>query len=254
MYIARSAWRSRSSGSVVLSEVMAAPMLARITTCRPWNSNGERSASRIRSAARRVPASSVSSSRIANSSPPNRAVVSSGRITARRRSATATSSWSPASCPSESLTVLKSSRSEKRTDTAPVAASLPGQRVRDAVAEEGAVGEAGQRVVEGLVLELHLELLAQRDVVHQRAEVDVVAAPHRPDGQLGQELVAVPVQRRDLDPLADQATLAGGQVAGHPGAVRRALRDRDDAVLERLAQRLLAGPAEGRLRLARSSR
>ncbi len=119
MYIARSAWRSRSSGSVWLSEVTAAPMLACITTWRPWNSNGERSDSRIRSAARRVPSSVVSSSRIANSSPPKRAVVSSGRMTARSRSATATSSWSPASWPRLSFTVLKSSRSEKSTETAP---------------------------------------------------------------------------------------------------------------------------------------
>ena len=121
-----------------------------------------------------------------------------------------------------------------------VAARLPGERVRDTVAEEGAVGEAGQRVVEGLVLELHLELLAQRDVVDERTEVDVVAGPHRPDGQLGQELVAVLVHGRDLDPLADQATLAGGQVVGHPGSVRRTRGDRDDAFVERLAHRLLA--------------
>src|SRR4029079_10810960 len=72
---------------------------------------------------------------------------------------------------------------------------------------------------------------------------------HWPDGQFGQEFVAVLVHRRDLDPLADQATLAGGQVSGHARTGGGPSGNRDDASLERLAQCLLAGPAEGCLGL-----
>ena len=84
------------------------------------------------------------------------------------------------------------------------------------VAEEGAVGESGQGVVEGLVLELLLELLAERDVVYERAEVDVLATPDRPDGQLRQELVAIamqgPLTTIDADESVDEivTALTGG--------------------------------------------
>ena len=47
-----------------------------------------------------------------------------------------------------------------------VLAALGGERVTDAVAEQGAVGQAGEDVVEGLVLELGLEGLALADVAH----------------------------------------------------------------------------------------
>ena len=103
--------------------------------------------------------------------------------------------------------------------------------------------------MEGLVLQLQLELLAQRDVVDQGAEPDRVAAADRPDGQLSQELVPVAMQRGHLDALADQPALSGGQVAGHAGAMGGALRDRDDELLQRLAERIVTGPAEGLLRL-----
>ena len=71
------------------------------------------------------------------------------------------SSSSPASWPSVSLTVLKSSRSRNSTATLLAA---PRQGVRQPVAEEGPVGEPGERVVERLPLELVLQLLplAQR--------------------------------------------------------------------------------------------
>ena len=61
--------------------------------------------------------SSTSSIRTANSSPPNRAAVSPARRQPRNRSATATSSSSPAVCPRPSLTVLNSSRSMNSTAT-----------------------------------------------------------------------------------------------------------------------------------------
>ena len=88
----------------------------------------------------------------------------SGAATRRRRSATATSSSSPAACPEPSLTALKSSRSTNSTATGVGAAVGAGQRVVEPVGEQRAVGQAGQRVVEGVVLQLGLELLLRGDV------------------------------------------------------------------------------------------
>ena len=61
------------------------------------------------------PAASVSRSRTANSSPPRRAGVSCGRTAPWIRSATCTSSSSPAACPQLSFTTLNRSRSRNRT-------------------------------------------------------------------------------------------------------------------------------------------
>jgi hypothetical protein len=60
-------------------------------------------------------APSRSDSSSTNSSPPSRARVSSARSTLLSRSVTAISSWSPASWPCRSLTVLNPSRSRKQT-------------------------------------------------------------------------------------------------------------------------------------------
>jgi hypothetical protein len=85
----------------------------------PFQAKGLRSWSTTRSAtsvASLAPA--TSSSITANSSPPRRATVSSGRMQARRLLEIATNNWSPASWPRESLTRLKSSRSTNRIATA----------------------------------------------------------------------------------------------------------------------------------------
>ena len=42
---------------------------------------------------------------------------------------------------------------------------VPGQRVVQALGEQGAVGETGERVVQGAVAELGLQELAVRDVL-----------------------------------------------------------------------------------------
>ena len=83
-----------------------------------------------------------------------------GRTHSRRRSATAISSSSPAACPRLSLKVLKSSRSMNSTATSRGAG---GQRVLHAVDEQRAVREVGERVVEGLVVQLLLELAQLQD-------------------------------------------------------------------------------------------
>ena len=117
--------------------------------------------------ARRATAASgseIPSIMTANSSPPSRAHVSSGRRQLSSRRATSISSSSPAAWPRLSLTVLKSSRSTKRTANRFWRRTPAVERVADAVGEERAVREPGQRVVERLVAELRLEPPALGDV------------------------------------------------------------------------------------------
>ena len=81
-----------------------------------------------------------------------------GRTQVMSRSATATSSSSPTAWPRLSLTVLKSSRSMNSTrDAGAVVGARHG--VGDPFAEQRAVGQTGQRVVERLVRELVLDAL-----------------------------------------------------------------------------------------------
>ena len=134
-------------------------------------------------------------------------MVSLGRRTRRSRSATATSSSSPAECPAPSLTALKSSRSTNRTATGVALPVGAGQGVLEPVGEQRAVGQAGEGVVEGVVLELRLELLLGGDVaggdddgadvgVAQQVGVDAlhvpVAAVPVPQPQVGGRAGLVP--------------------------------------------------------------
>ena len=140
-----------------------------------------------------------SSSRIANSSPPSRAAVSAARSAFFSRSPTSSRSPSPAAWPSESLIVLKSSMSMNSTAIGLPVALLSLDGVQHAVAEQRAVREVGDRVVERLVLQLLLELLALRDVtgveddpLHVR-----VVQQARAEG-LGGQVRAVPMLQAEL--------------------------------------------------------
>ena len=107
----------------------------------------DRARSARRSRSRRArPA--MSSSRIPNSSPPNRATVSLGRSAWRRRGAAAASSSSPTWWPRLSLTSLKRSRSRNRIAASESLAAEPRERVLEAVDEQHAVGQPGERVVQ----------------------------------------------------------------------------------------------------------
>ena len=91
------------------------------------------------------------------------------RPRAGRRSAgcaTSCSSRSPSACPRVSLIDLKSSRSTNSTPTCASARAPRVERVLDAVVEERAVGQPGERVVERAVAQLLLEGLAVLDVAH----------------------------------------------------------------------------------------
>ena len=96
---------------------------------------------------------------------PRRGVAWRARTSAIRI-ATARSSSSPLEWPRLSLIVLKSSRSRNSTATGMAVPSRSGERVREPILEQGAVGKAGQRIVECLVAQLVLERLSLRDVAH----------------------------------------------------------------------------------------
>ena len=83
-----------------------------------------------------------------NSSPPSRATIASPTL-APRRAATARSSSSPTGWPSVSLTALKLSRSTQSKASAAAAPLGLLELEVEMLAEEGAVGQAGQAVVEG---------------------------------------------------------------------------------------------------------
>ena len=146
---------------------------------------------------------SMSSSSTANSSPPNRAAVSVGRSAASSRSPTSRST-----CVSDGMAEAVVDRLEvvevdEHDAHRRALLRAPRQCVRDAVGEEGAVREPGDRVVERLVGELALERLALADVARVQddaADVLVVDQVGVPDLEL--ELGAVAVHQRALERVA----------------------------------------------------
>ena len=104
-----------------------------------------------------------SSSMTTNSSPPSRATVSPSRTHAARRWATCCSSRSPMSWPRVSLRVLKLSRS--MNSSAPCRCAGAGSdRLVQPVDQQAAVGQTGQRIEEGQLLDSLFRLLALGDV------------------------------------------------------------------------------------------
>ncbi len=112
-YIVMSALRSTSAGVRSLARPSTMPMLPRTDSSRPSSRIGVERAVRMRTASS-VTCCSVSEPvvRATNSSPPRRATTSPGPVAQLcSRSATSTSSRSPAEWPRLSLTALKPSRS-----------------------------------------------------------------------------------------------------------------------------------------------
>ena len=111
-----------------------------------------------------------SSSRIANSSPDSRATMSGPRTQSSSRRETSRSTASPARWPRLSLNSLK--RSTSRYSRAKACRGLRCwlDSARSSRSRRySAVGQAGQRVVHDLVLELGLDLFAHRDLAAQFA-------------------------------------------------------------------------------------
>ena len=96
------------------------------------------------------------------------------------------SSSSPAWWPMVSLTALKPSRSMKSTAVPRSVARRPAERLADALGEQGAVGQVGERVVLGVVLQLRLQAHPFGDVPAVEDQAALVAV----DGGLDVEPVA----------------------------------------------------------------
>ena len=149
----------------------------------------------MRSAMITAPPVSPSATRMPNSSPPSRTARSVGRRHSVRRFPTAHSSSSPAAWPSESLTVLKSSRSTNRMAGAhpavasAVSASLSRSRKRARLPSP----------VSDVVIRLMAQPLLQLGELRQRAaELPVLEGHRRVVGKRLEELQVLAHERRDV--------------------------------------------------------
>ena len=120
-YMATSARRS-SSAMPPLDGATEIPPLASTLIRMPSSSNGScRAASRVSARCAATAGAGRPRRSTANSSPPRRATRSLAWAAPRNRSATCTSTWSPAACPSVSLTSLKWLRSISTSAVTPSA-------------------------------------------------------------------------------------------------------------------------------------
>src|ERR1039458_7245413 len=111
-----------------------------------------------------------------NSSPPRRATVSACRDRSESLRPTSASTWSPASCPNESLIFLKWSKSTNRTARRPGCRSKRCKSLGKPVHQGGPVREPGHRVVQDLVSESLLRLDLCRHVAGNAERADDLAA------------------------------------------------------------------------------
>ena len=130
------------------------PRLALTYQSRSPRANGARSSARIRSAVRRASSTPPIPSRmIPNSSPPKRATVSPGRRQRWSRSPTRDEERVADGVAEALVDHLEPVEVEQdQGDRVVVALAGPGERVGDAVGQEVAVRQAGDRVVEGAAL------------------------------------------------------------------------------------------------------
>ena len=188
------------------------------------------------------------SSRTANSSPPSRAAVSTGRRVPPSRCADGHQQLVARPVPQavvDRLEVVEIQEQDGQRRLAQPAGAI--ERVLDPIGEERPVGEPGQRIVQRLVAQLCLELLAGRDVVDEGVETDRSTALRRPDRELHRELVAVAMDRIQLHPSRQDASLARLGVPAQSLAVGCTLLLRDDELRQLDADRLGTRPSEGHL-------
>ena len=121
--------------------------------------------------------------RTANSSPPSRAAVSEGRRQPAEGGGHPLEEGVPLAVPEAVVHGLEVVEVDEEHGQVRARALVAGQGVVEAVLEEGLVGQAGQRVVEGPVGQLVLEPLAVGDVAeaHDPAD-DATVHPLRPAG------------------------------------------------------------------------
>ena len=121
--------------------------------------------------------------------------------------------------------VLKSSRSRKITAGVRVVAPGARDRLADLLGEHRAVGQAGDGVVERLVRELGLELLALADVAGvEQDPADVLVVDQVGEQDLELARLAVAAGQRALERLDALTGRGGGDAAARAGRGRRRRR------------------------------
>ena len=169
-YIAMSACRSSSLG-LVAGAPSAMPMLARTGSSWPSASTGWRRASTIRSAARSAAAGSAPSSTTTNSSPPSRATVSPGADSRDQPLGDRDQQQVADLVPEGVVDHLEVVQVDQRHVDRAVAGR--GQRGLQPLVEEHPVGQLGQRVVGGAVV----EPLEQPAVLAEREHLPATPRP-----------------------------------------------------------------------------
>ena len=224
-YMAASALRSRLSGVASLSAT-AMPMPALEITCWPSTEYGALSAATIRSAICWTSSTVTSAQTTTNSSPPILATVSVSRICPVIRVAADLRTSSPMARPNRSLITLKSSTSRHITARCDRGGGGPRPALDHPVGEQRAVRQVGEQIVQGLVGELLLHLLAHADVLQLG---QIVGPSSGPVSDQGDE------QRRpDQAAVGPQESTFPGEVVAHETA----------AVGHHRRQRGLAGLAQ----------
>jgi hypothetical protein len=244
--MAMSALRSSWASSRVSRSSKAMPMLARMVTCPPTRGKGAPRVARTRWASSRAVSRSVSSARMANSSPPSRPTVSCSRRQLRSRPDLAQQPV-PGAVAEAVVDHLEVVQVDEEHGHAAAVAARPGQRVPDPVVEQRPVGQVGEAVVERQVLELGRQgvALAQRGPQHalgaaQLAHGGLVLADQvgHPDQHQQEQQGAAGHDHRDVQALVAQR-LDGQDGRGHqrrpgqreqPGPGQPGPRGRDRSV------------------------
>ena len=147
--------------------------------------------------------------------------MSADRRQPRRRPATPTRSSSPTPWPIPSLMALKSSRSTNRTATCCSSRDSRASACSIAVVEERAVGQLGERIVEGAVAELLLERPALVDVARGQHDAVHALVAEQVDGD-GLDVAVGPVGAADPPLLLVRRTARPtSRHAGEQGAQQR---------------------------------
>ena len=172
-YMRRSA--SRSSRAVSVWSVGQHPTAAESVIVAPSTTNGSAAAVRRRSAMESAWWGSVSSHRTANSSPPSRAATSPARSSATIRGCELGEHDVAHGVPEPVVHLLEPVEVEVEQVPGPDRAAPPAQHLAHPLREQGAVGQAGQRIVQRTVAELRLQALAVADVLDVHDQVCGVA-------------------------------------------------------------------------------
>src|SRR5215208_180908 len=172
-YMAVSASLRRPSASWVRAPPKEMPMLAITYSSRPSMINGLRSSSVILSATCTACAgSSTASISMTNSSPPKRARVSSGRKQRLRRWATSVRRRSPTSCPRESFTTVKPSRSMNSTAIRLCRLLVRLKACPRRSMKSWRLGEVSETIVECLVMQALFQSLTLGKIVEDPLPVE----------------------------------------------------------------------------------